>query len=254
MGLMDDRNGLVTASGSGIGRASALAFAREGARVLVSDIDDAAGHETVELIRAAGGVAEYLAGNAAEEDSAAELVARVVQLWGRIDFAHNNAGISAPNVPITEQTREGWERVFGVNVYGVMFGLKHQMRQMRAQGTPGAIVNTASTAGVSANWGLSPYTSSKWAVLGLTQTAATEGADAGIRVNAICPGATMTAALERWAEEVPEQYEHVVNGIPLKRMASVEEQAEAAMWLCSPGSSYVTGVALPVDGGLTLRR
>lgn len=254
MGLMDGRNGLVTAAGSGIGRASALAFAREGARVLVSDVDDDAGAETVDLIRAAGGTADYLAGDAGDEGSAAHLVARVVELWGHLDYAHNNAGVSAPTLPITEQTTESWERVFRINVFGVLYGLKHQFRQFRAQGTSGAIVNTASIAGLSGNFGLAAYTSSKWAVLGLTQTAATEGAEAGIRVNAICPGATLTAALERWAAEVPEQYQAVIDGIPMKRMSTVEEQADTAVWLCSPQATYITGVALPIDGGLTIRR
>lgn len=254
MGLMDGKNGLVTASGSGIGRASAVAFAREGARVLVSDVNDEAGQETVNLIRAAGGTAEYLAGNAAEESSAEELVAKVVELWGQLDFAHNNAGINVPTMPVTEQTQEGWESVFAVNLFGMMYGMKHQIAQFMKQKTPGTIVNTASLAGMSGNAGLSAYNASKWGVLGLTQTAATENAAADIRVNAICPGATFTPAIEYWAAEVPEQYQAVLDGIPMKRMAEAEEQANAAVWLCSPQSSYITGVALPVDGGMSVRQ
>lgn len=254
MGLMDGKNGLVTASGSGIGRASAVAFAREGGHVLVSDIADDAGQETVELIRQAGGTAEFLAGNAAEEDSAQELVARVVELWGRLDFAHNNAGINVPTLPVTEQTQAGWERVFALNLFGMMYGMKHQITQFKHQQTPGAIVNTASLAGMSGNWGLSAYSASKWGVLGLTQTAATENAADNIRVNAICPGATLTPALEKWAAEVPDQYEAVLDGIPMKRMAAVEDQANAAVWLCSWQASYITGVALPIDGGVSIRR
>lgn len=254
MGLMDGKNGLVTASGSGIGRASAIAFAREGARVLVSDVNDEAGQETVKLIRDAGGTAEYLTANATAESSAEELVAKVVELWGQLDFAHNNAGINVPTAPVTEQTQKGWENLFAVNLFGMMYGMKHQIAQFTKQETTGTIVNTASLAGMSGNSGLSAYNASKWGVLGLTQTAATENAAAGIRINAICPGATLTPAIEHWAAEVPEQYEAVLDGIPMKRMAEAEEQAKAAVWLCSPDSSYITGVALPVDGGVSIRR
>ena len=254
MTLMAGKNGLVTASGGGIGRVSALAFAREGARVLVSDIDDDAGRETVDMIRSAGGTAEYLAGDAAEESSAIALVDRVVELWGRLDFAHNNAGIGSPTKPVSEQEGSDWERAFRINLFGMMYAMKHQIRRFQEQKTPGAIVNTASIAGVSANAGLSPYNSSKWGVLGLTQTAATENAADGIRINAIMPGATLTAAIEKWAAEVPDQYEGVLNGIPMKRMGTPDEQANAAVWLCSEQASYITGVALPVDGGLVLRR
>lgn len=252
MGLMDSKNGLVTASGAGIGRASALAFAREGARVLVSDIDDDAGNLTVEMIRDVGGTAEFLAGDAAKESSAEALVDRVVELWGQLDFAHNNAGVGAPNLPIVEQEGATWERIFGINLFGMMYCLKHQIRQFRSQGTPGAIVNTASTAGLSANAGLSPYNSSKWGVLGMTKTAATENAAHAIRVNAICPGATITDAIEFWAEESPAQYEAELDAIPMKRMGSAEEQGDAVVWLCSDQASYITGVALPIDGGLSL--
>lgn len=254
MALMTGKNGLVTASGGGIGRASALAFAREGARVLISDIDDDAGNETVELIRSAGGTAEYLAGDAAEESSAIALVDRVIDLWGQLDFAHNNAGIGAPTKPVSEQEGSDWERTFNINLFGMMYSMKHQILRFKKQNTPGAIVNTASVAGISANAGLSPYTSSKWGVLGLTQTAATENAPDNIRVNAILPGATLTAAIESWAAEVPDQYENVLEDIPMKRMGTADEQANAAVWLCSGQASYITGVALPVDGGATLRR
>lgn len=254
MGLMDSKNGLVTASGGGIGRASAVAFAREGANVLVSDINDEAGNETVKLIREAGGTAEYLSGNAAEESTAKALVATVVELWGQLDFAHNNAGIGAPTKPVSEQESSDWERTFSINLFGMMYCMKHQILRFKEQGTPGAIVNTASVAGLSANAGLSAYNASKWGVLGLTQTAATENAAHNIRVNAICPGATLTAAIEHWAAEVPEQYEAELASIPMKRMATAEEQANAALWLCSDQASYITGVALPVDGGVSLRR
>lgn len=249
MGAMDGKNGLVTAAGAGIGRASAVAFAAAGANVLVADVDDDGGNETVRLIEEAGGTAIFRHADAASEDDAKALVDAVVDTWGSLDFAHNNAGISTETKPITEQEVADWERIFAVNLFGMMAGMKHQMRAMQDQGNGGAIVNTSSNAGKSGTWGLSPYGASKWGVIGLTKTAAIEGAPYGIRVNAICPGATMTAALEYWAEEVPEQFQQVVEGIPFKRAGEPREQADAAVWLCSSQASYVTGVALSVDGG-----
>lgn len=248
MGSMVGKSGLVTASGDGIGRAAALAFAREGANVLVSDISEEKAAETVELIRAAGGTAEYLVADASKESAAEEHVARVLELWGSLDFAHNNAGIGAANAPFTEQDGAVWERMFQLNVFGTMYFMKHELRQMEKQGH-GVIVNTASLAGKSGNPGLAPYTATKWAVIGMTQTAATEYAAAGIRVNAICPGGTMTAALSGWKESSPEGFAAVAGRIPMQRMAEPQEQAEAALWLCSDAASYITGVALNVDGG-----
>lgn len=251
---MEGKSGLVTAAGDGIGRASALAFAAAGATVLVSDLDDDAGQETVRLIREAGGTADYLHADAASESDAAALVAKVLQIGGTLDFAHNNAGISTATKPITDQEGAEWERILAINLIGVMYGMKHQMRQMKDQGEGGAIVNTASTAGLSGSWGLSPYVSSKWGLIGLTKTGAIEGSSAGIRVNAICPGATMTTALQHWSEEVPEQFQQVLDAIPLGRGAESEEQAAAVVWLCSSAASYITGVALAVDGGMTIPR
>lgn len=248
MGSMQGKSGLVTASGDGIGRAAAIAFAREGANVLVSDINEAKAAETVEMIRAAGGTAEYLLADASKEEAAEALVARVVELWGALDFAHNNAGIGAPNAPFTEQEGPVWERMFSLNVHGTMFMMKHELIQMQKQGH-GAIVNTASLAGKSGNPGLSAYTATKWAVIGMTKVAASENAAQGIRVNAFCPGGTLTAALAGWKESSPEGFQAVADRIPMKRMATPEEQAESAVFLCSDAASYITGVALSVDGG-----
>lgn len=252
MGLLDGRAGLVTGAGSGIGRASALGFAAEGARVVVSDIDTASGQETVWQIQQAGGEATFIRADTSREDDVQALVAATVAVFGRLDWAHNNAGLAAPTRPVTEQRREWWDQVLGVDLLGVMFGLKHQIIQMRAQGGGGAIVNTASTAGLTGQPGLAPYTSAKWGVIGLTKTAALEFAGEGIRVNAICPGMTATPAVEDWAQSVPEQAEAVRRRIPIGRVATPEEQANAAVWLCSPKASYITGVALPVDGGDTI--
>ncbi len=249
MGLMDGKKGLVTASGSGIGRAGALTFAREGAKVLVSDVADDAGEETVRLIREAGGEAEYLHADVSREEEVEALVGRVVELWGSLDFAHNNAGISAENKPITEQEDDAWSKVFDINLMGMAYGMKHELRRMQEQGTGGAIVNTSSMAGLSGSQGMAPYVTSKWGLLGMTQSAATEFGPEGIRINAICAGATMTPALEEWSEQSPEAYAKYLEGIPMKKVGEAQDQAEAAVWLCSERAGYITGVALPVAGG-----
>lgn len=252
MGLLDGKAGLVTGAASGIGRASALGFAAEGARVVVSDIDQDGGQETVRLIERADGEAVFVAADTSREEDMQALVASTVAQFGQLDWAHNNAGLAAPTAPIVEQQPEWWDKVLGIDLVGVMFGLKHQIIQLRAQGNGGAIVNTASTAGLTGQYGLSPYISAKWGVIGLTKTAALEYAADGIRVNAICPGMTATPAVEGWAREVPDQAAQVRQRIPLGRMATPEEQANAAVWLCSPKASYITGVALPIDGGDTI--
>lgn len=245
---LDGKNGLVTAGGDGIGRASALAFAAAGARVLISDISADGLEETARIIREAGGTVETMVGDASSEELAKAMVAEVVKRWGSLDFAHNNAGIGAPNSPFAEQDRAVWERMYAVNVFGTMVFMKHELRQMEAQGS-GAIVNTSSMSGKNGSPGLSAYNSSKWAVNGMTQTAALEYAAKGIRVNAICPGATMTTALRNWRQSSPEAYEAVAAAIPMRRMGEPEEQAAAAVWLCSAQASYITGTLLNVEGG-----
>ena len=245
---MSEKNGIVTGAGGGIGRASALAFAGAGARVLIMDIAAEPLEETARLIREASGVVETMVGDASDEDLAAQMVARTVELWGTLDFAHNNAGIGVAATPFTQQEREVWERVFTLNVFGTMSFMKHELRQMEKQGF-GAIVNTSSMSGKNGSPGLSPYNSSKWAVNGMTQTAALEYAEQGIRVNAICPGATFTAALASWKESSPREYEGYTSAIPMKRAAEPQEQADAAVWLCSEEAGYITGTLLNVDGG-----
>lgn len=245
---LSNMNGFVTAAGSGIGRASAIAFARAGAKVLVTDISEDAVEETCEAIRAEGGTAEGRIVDASSEDDAAAVVDEVVSRWGSLDFAHNHAGLGTAAQPFTEQKRESWQRLFDVNVFGLMSFMKYELIQMEKQGS-GAIVNTSSVSGKNGSPGLSPYNASKWAVNGMTQTAALEYADKGIRVNAFLPSATMTPALRSWSENSPEEFRSVTEGIPMKRVSSPEEQAAAAVWLCSPESSYITGTLLNVDGG-----
>jgi NAD(P)-dependent dehydrogenase (short-subunit alcohol dehydrogenase family) len=251
MGILDGTAGLVTAAGSGIGRASAQALAAAGAAVVVSDVDDAAGEATVALIEAAGGTASYLHANVADEDEVAALVAATVQRYGRLDWAHNNAALGAAPSPVADQRRDRWERSLAVTLTGTMLCLKHEIRQLLAQGGGGSIVNTASAAGLSGLANQSAYAAGKWGVVGLTKSAALEVAGAGIRVNALCPGMTATAATLQWAEQDPGAFEAMTAAIPMGRPALPEDQAAAVVWLCSEQSRYVTGIVLPVDGGLT---
>lgn len=238
----------MTAAGDGIGRASAVEFARAGANVLINDINADGLEETARLVREAGGEVEILVADSGSEETAIQAVKMVVERWGKLDFAHSNAGIGTATIPFTEQDLATWERVFKLNVFGAMLFMKHELIQMEAQGH-GAIVNTSSMSGKSGSPGLSPYNASKWALNGMTQTAALEYAAKGIRVNALLPGATLTTALARWKESSPDAYAAVAASIPMKRMAEVEEQAAAAVWLCSPRASYITGTLLNVEGG-----
>lgn len=250
--LMQDKVGIVTAGGSGIGRASSLAFAKEGAKVVVSDINDEMGQETVNMIKEAGGEATYIHCNVSKEEDVIALVNKTVELYGRLDWSHNNAGIGVPAVPIAESNSSDWDRALQVTATGVYYSIKHEIPAMLKSGG-GAIVNTASTAGLLGVENMAGYSASKWAVNGLTKSIALEYGKQGIRVNSICPGMTLTPAVEKWSQEAPEQAEYVKNDIPLGKIGTPEDQANAAVWLCSDKAAYITGVNLAVDGGETAK-
>lgn len=243
------RVALVTGAGAGIGRASARAFAAAGAAVAVIDIDARRGEETVALIRQAGGAARFFACDVADEQQVAGLVRAVTAAYGRLDFAHNNAGIS----PVTGNTvncpKDLWDKILAVNLTGVWLGMKHQIPAMIAAGG-GAIVNTSSGVGLKAFPNQPAYVASKHGVVGLTKTAALEFATAGIRVNAICPGATLTPMVETKARAGAYTLEGMAAMCPMKRIADPDEIAQVAVWLCSPSASFVNGAILPVDGGI----
>jgi NAD(P)-dependent dehydrogenase (short-subunit alcohol dehydrogenase family) len=247
-GLMEGRAGLVTGAASGIGRACAVRFGQEGAAVIVSDLEGsrAGGEETVGAIEAAGGRAEFFACDVASAADNEALVARVVERYGKLDFAHNNAGIGVHRL-LHETTDEDFDRVIAVNLRGTFLGMKHQIRAM-LDGGGGAIVNTSSNAGLMAVMLLSAYTASKHGILGLTKNAATEYANDGIRVNAVCPAAIMTPLL---TNETPERQREIVAPQAMRRFGEPEEVAAAVVWLCSDEASFVTGVSLPVDAGST---
>ena len=246
MSLVPGRAGLVTGAAAGIGRACAIRLGAEGGRVVVSDLARCrvGGEETVTAIRAAGGTASFHPCDVSAEADCEALVARVVELHGRLDFAVNNAGIAYHGLFADTPTEE-FDRVLAVDLRGVFLGMKHQIRQMLRNGG-GAIVNMASNAGLQAVKYLTAYTAAKHGVVGLTRSAAVEYADQGIRVNAVCPGAIHTALADGISEE---RLAQIVFPQALRRLGRPEEVAAAVAWLCSEESSFVTGVPLPVDAG-----
>jgi NAD(P)-dependent dehydrogenase (short-subunit alcohol dehydrogenase family) len=240
---------LVTGAASGIGRAAALAFVREDARVIVADVDEAGGQETVRRIQAGKGEAHFIRADVTQAADVESLVRRTVELYGRLDCAFNNAGTEsqAGGARIHAYPQEDWDRVIEVNLRGVWLCMKFELAQMLEQGG-GAIVNTSSMYGLVG--GRSPaYTASKHGVLGLTRCAALQYAKDGIRVNAICPGFTRTPMMERALAREPEREAAFMQLEPVGRLGTAEEVAEAAIWLCSDAASFVTGHGLSVDGG-----
>jgi NAD(P)-dependent dehydrogenase (short-subunit alcohol dehydrogenase family) len=239
---------LVTGGGLGIGRATSLVFAREGAKVVVSDVVVEAGQETVRLIKEAGGEALFVKADVSKAADVEETVNQTVKTFNRLDCGFNNAGISigAPGTLLC--TEEDWDKMMNVNLKGVWFCMRHEISQMLKQGG-GAIVNTSSFAGLTASrLGLVAYSASKHGVIGLTKTAAVEFAKQKIRINAVCPGGTRTPMLEKHISGPQDEVE-LASMNPSNRIASPTEIAEAVVWLCSDAASFVTGVAMPVDGG-----
>ena len=249
-GLLDGKSALVTGGGGGIGRATALALAREGARLAVADIAADAARETVALVNAAGGQAISLSGEVARDADVRAMVEAVIGAYGRLDCAFNNAGIAgwqvdAAGKKTAEWSEEAFDRMIAVNLKGVWLCMKHELLRMQAQGG-GAIVNTASIAGLAGLPTSSAYVAAKHGVVGLTKTAAIEYAEAGIRVNAVCPGYVETRMTE---ETMRRRGAAIIAQTPLKRMGAPEEIAEMVVWLLSERASYVTGAAYNVDGG-----
>ena len=239
---------LVTGAASGIGRATAIAFAREGAKVLVADIQEEEGGNTCMLIRADGGEAEFFKCDTSQSSQVKAMVEKTVELFGRLDFACNNAGIEGTSAPTADFEEKEWDRVIGINLKGVWLCMKNEIPKMLEHGG-GAIVNMSSIAGLIGFQGISPYDASKHGVIGLTKTAALEYAKQGIRVNAISPGIIHTAMIDRFTNGDPAVTAQFTQGIPMGRMGKPEEIASAVIWLCSEGGGYTTGQSLVVDGG-----
>jgi NAD(P)-dependent dehydrogenase (short-subunit alcohol dehydrogenase family) len=243
-----DKIVLVTGGGSGIGLASTRAFAAAGAHVVVADLSKENGNAAVGAVRDAGGKGEFLHVDVADESAVKDMIEHIRSTCGRLDIAHNNAGIEGKTVPLAEVPSDNWRRVIDVNLTSVFYCLKAEIPVMVAQGG-GAIVNTASAAGLIGGFNLSVYTAAKHGVVGLTKAAAMDYATKGVRVNALCPGAIDTPFLA----QLPKPFlQRLIFGTPMTRLGTADEMAQAVMWLCSDASSYVTGHALAVDGGTVL--
>ena len=246
---------LVTGGGSGIGQATAHTLAARGAHVVVADVDGDAADATAASIRAGGtrGDAASVRVDVADESTVAAMVAFAVERFGGLDWACNIAGVTPVPKPFADHTADEWQHTIAVDLSGVFFCMQHELRQMVAQGRGGAIVNMSSGAGLVPAPGMPQYTAAKHGVLGLTKQAAQEFASAGIRVNAVLPGQTETAPMRAYLDLLPDRGEKMLRRLPMQRMATPDEIANAVVWLCSPEASYVNGESLVVDGGLITR-
>jgi NAD(P)-dependent dehydrogenase (short-subunit alcohol dehydrogenase family) len=247
-GRVDGKVALITGGGSGIGRATALLFGREGAKVVVADYNTEGGDRTVKTINEAGGAALFHAADVSNPQNVEALMQKVVESYGRLDCAFNNAGIEGEFATTPKCSMENWQRVISINLTGVFLCMKYEIEQMLKNGG-GAIVNTASAAGLVGLAGSSAYVAAKHGVAGLTKTAALEFARKGIRVNAVCPGFIRTPMVERGLDKGMVSEDQIIAAEPMHRMGKPEEIAEAVLWLCSEASSFVTGLPMPIDGG-----
>jgi NAD(P)-dependent dehydrogenase (short-subunit alcohol dehydrogenase family) len=227
-----------------------VAFAKKGARVVIADWIEDKEEVTLKQIKDGGGEALFVQCDVSKASDVKAVVDKTIAVFGRLDYAFNNAGIEGATAPTHECTEENWDKTIGINLKGVWLCMKNEIPQMIKQGS-GAIVNCASIAGLSGFVGLPAYTVSKHGIIGLTKTAALENAKAGIRINAVCPGVIHTAMVDRVTGKDKEVEKAYIAMEPVGRMGTAEEVAEAVIWLCSDAASFVTGHAMPVDGGFT---
>jgi NAD(P)-dependent dehydrogenase (short-subunit alcohol dehydrogenase family) len=239
---------IVTGAAGGIGRASAIAFATKGAHVVVVDVNAERGHETVSLIAERGGSGQFVRADVARADDVRGMIDTTVREHGRLDFAHNNAGVAGANLPVGELPEDEWDRVMSVMLRGVFLCMKYEIQAMLANGG-GAIVNTASGAGLVGYPNQSAYVASKHGVLGLTKSAALEYGVRGIRINAVCPGTVWSPMVDSAVKASPRLQQQLEAMHPIGRLGTAEEIAAAVVWLCSSEASFVLGHALSVDGG-----
>lgn len=250
----DGKVALITGAASGIGKATALAFAKRGARVVLADIDVKKGEETARTIIENGREAVFIKTDVSKSEEVKRLIEKIVELYGRLDFAHNNAGLNIERgigVPTADYKEEDWDIVLNVNLKGIFLCMKYEIPIMLKQ-SKGVIVNTASISGLSGRPADPAYVSSKFGVVGLTKTAALEYAKTGIRINCICPGPIEgTELFKRVERKIPGASEMAKEMVPMGRVGKAEEVAEAVVWLCSDVASFITGIALSIDGGLS---
>ncbi len=249
MSKLDGKTALVTGAGAGIGRATALAFSVEGARIVVADIDSNDGKETVEMINDRGGEAVFIHADVSRATDVETLIDKTIETFGAIDCAANNAGINGDVALTADCTEENWDRTIGIDLKGVWLCMKYEIPQMVKQGG-GVIVNTSSMGGLVgfAN-GAPVYVAAKHGVIGLTKTAALEYAANGIRVNAVCPGVIHTTMIDGLLQSMPDVMASLSATTPMQRIGQPEEVASAIVWLCTGEASFITGHALSIDGG-----
>jgi NAD(P)-dependent dehydrogenase (short-subunit alcohol dehydrogenase family) len=245
---LEGKVGLVTGGTSGIGRDTAILFAKAGAKVVVAGRRELEGEETVELVRAAGGDGLFVKTDVSKASQVETLIQKVVEKFGRLDVAFNNAGIEGVWVPIIKQSEEDWDRTIDINLKGVWRCLKYEIKQMLRQGSGGAIVNMASVTGLIGSAGAAAYSASKHGVIGLTKSAALETAKSGIRINAVCPAVVETPMGDRLFG-APAVHKYVLSCHPIGRFGRPTEIAEAVVWMCSDRASFMTGQSLVLDGG-----
>ncbi|MAA71956.1 MAG: short chain dehydrogenase [Bermanella sp.] len=250
MQIFTDKVAIITGASAGIGKATAIAFAQNGAKVVVADINQQDGEAVVNEITQAGGTAMFVPCDVTNDQQVMSLVDATLEAYGKLDIAFNNAGIEIEQSKLADGEESVFDKIMDVNVKGVWRCMKYQIPAMLKNGS-GSIVNTASVAGLGAAPKMAIYSASKHAVIGLTKSAAVEYGKKGIRVNAVCPAVIDTEMFRRAAESDPRKAEFVAGMHPVGRIGKVEEIAEAVMYLCSSNSGFTTGIALPVDGGHT---
>jgi NAD(P)-dependent dehydrogenase (short-subunit alcohol dehydrogenase family) len=248
MGALAGRVGIVTGASGGIGLAAAQAMVAEGAAVVIADIQDERGEQAADGLRRGGAKARYVHVDVTSEDDVSQMIETTLSSFGRLDFAFNNAGIEGAQAPLADGTPEDWWRVLDVNLGGVWRCMRAEIPVMLAAGG-GSIVNCASVAGLVGFAGIAPYVASKHGIVGITKTAALDYATAGIRVNAVCPGVIQTQMVERFTHGDPRVEAALAAAEPIGRLGEPIEVGAAVAWLCSDAASFVTGVAMPVDGG-----